>query len=230
MARRKGYGQFCPVAKAAEIVAERWTPLIVRELLCGSHRFNDLRRGLPLMSPTLLSQRLKELEWAGIVERRDSGSERGVEYHLTEAGQALRPVIELMGDWGQQFARSHMGRDDLDPGLLMWDMRRRLNVDTFPTERAVIHFEFSRVPSSKRDWWLVVDQGEVDLCLKDPGFDVDLYVATDIETMARVWLGKIDVRSAVHSGALELEGSAPLRRSIHRWLGLSLFAPGARKT
>jgi DNA-binding HxlR family transcriptional regulator len=125
----KGYGQFCPVAKASEIFGERWTPLIMRELLCGSYRFNDLRRGVPLMSPSLLSQRLKTLERAGIVERRPDPENKSYEYHLTQAGQELRPVIELLGVWGQRWARKRVEPGDLDPSLLMWDIHRRLHIN-----------------------------------------------------------------------------------------------------
>jgi DNA-binding HxlR family transcriptional regulator len=191
MARKKGYGQFCPVAKASEIIAERWTPLVLRELLCGSQRFNDIRRGVPLMSPSLLSQRLKELEWAGVIERRATPEDRGWEYCLTEAGESLRPIVEMLGFWGDRFARSQMRGDDLDPGLY---------------------------------WWLVKDRDGVDLCMKDPGFDVDLTLSADLRTMTRVWMGDFEIREALGSGKLKLEGSAALKKTFRRWIGLSFFA------
>jgi DNA-binding HxlR family transcriptional regulator len=224
MVRKKGYGQFCPVAKASEIIAERWTPLVLRELLCGSQRFNDIRRGVPLMSPSLLSQRLKELEWAGIIERRAAPEDRGWEYCLTEAGESLRPIVEQLGFWGDRFARSQMKGDDLDPGLLMWDVRRGVKADHLPDGRVVIFFELSGAPKNKKYWWLVKDRDGVDLCMKDPGFDVDLTLSADLRTMTRVWMGDFEIREALGSGKLKLEGSAALKKSFRRWIGLSFFA------
>jgi len=166
------------MAKAAEIVAERWTLLIIRELLAGSTRFNDLRRGVPKMSPTLLSRRLKELEAAHVIERRELKSEKGVfEYHMTESGKDLRPVVEAMGFWGQKWVEASLSLKNLDPSLLMWDMRRNLNPIPLPDGRTVIQFLYRELPQSKRSWWLVIEsRGEVDLCWSDPGFDVDLDV------------------------------------------------------
>jgi DNA-binding HxlR family transcriptional regulator len=145
-----GYRQFCPVAKAAEIVAERWTPLVLRELLCGSRRFADLHRGVPLMSRALLTQRLRQLEDAGIVQSTPKARGRGREYALTQAGRELRPVIEQLGEWGQRWARSQLGREDLDPGLLIWDIHRRVNLDRLPERRVVVRFDFGGVPRACR--------------------------------------------------------------------------------
>lgn len=224
MTRKKSYGQYCPVAKAAEILAERWTPLVVRELLHGSHRFNDLRRGLPLMSASLLSQRLKELEWAGVVERRQVPDERGYQYYLTEAGEALRPIIEALGVWGLQFVHSNFEHQDLDPRLLMWDMRRSVRTDHLPPGRVVIRFEFLDQPANKRYWWLLKDREDLDLCLQDPGFEVDLTVSVDLHTMTRVWMGDLDLADALRAGTLTLEGSTTLCLSFPDWIGLSVFA------
>jgi DNA-binding HxlR family transcriptional regulator len=223
---RQGYGQFCPVAIASEVLAERWMPLVLRELLCGSHRFNDLHRGVPLMSATLLSQRLKELEMAGLVERREQEGGRGHEYHLTEAGDALRPIIEGFGVWGLRYLRSMFDPSNLDPGLLLWDMRRSIRPEHLPRGRVVIRIDLTDTAPAKRHWWLVKDQNELDLdlCLQDPGFDVDLTVTTDMETMARVWLGDVGVESAVRTGRLKLDGPPALRLSFYDWIGLSLFA------
>jgi DNA-binding HxlR family transcriptional regulator len=219
----KSYGQFCPVAKAAEIVAERWTPLVLRELLDGSVRFNDLRRGVPLMSPTLLSRRLKELEHAGIVVRVDVTEARSgrkvSEYRLTEAGQELSPVIEQLGIWGKRWVRAHLEKNELDAGLLMWDVRRRVRVDRLPMTRTVIKFEFSGTTSGKRLWWLVAERGEVELCLLDPGFEVDLHVRTHLRTLTQVWLGDRICEHAVRAGDIGLDGPAKLMR-----LFPSLFA------
>jgi DNA-binding HxlR family transcriptional regulator len=179
----KGYGQFCPVAKAAEILAERWTPLVLRELTCGSTRFNDLRRGVPLMSSSLLSQRLKFLEQEGVIERRRARSGRGYEYHLTDAGQELQPLIRTMGEWGQRWVRSRFGPEDLDVALLMWDMKRSVRPENFPRRRIVVAFEFTEAPPNKSHWWLVSEQTEVDLCLNDP------HGPTDLRRRLTAWLG-----------------------------------------
>ena len=220
----KGYGQFCPVAKAAEILTERWTLLVLRELLLGSRRFNDLRKGVPLMSPTLLSKRLKFLEAAGVIERRRARSDKGWEYQPTNAGQDLLPVVEMLGVWGQHWVRSQLTSSELDPGLLMWDIRRRIDPRQFPDRRIVVQFEFSDVAQSKRRWWLVGDKDGADLCVTDPGFEADLYIFTDVRTMTAVWMGDMTLKYAIESGRIDLEGVQELRRSLRSWLQLSPLA------
>ncbi|MCU4651843.1 helix-turn-helix transcriptional regulator [Roseibacterium sp. SDUM158016] len=219
-----GYKQFCPLAMAAEVLCTRWTMVLLREFVAGSTRFNDLRRGVPKMSPTLLSQRLKDLEQAGIVERKPVASERGVlEYHLTPAGQDLREVIMAMGMWGQKWIESSLSLKNLDPSLLMWDMRRNLNPDPLPKRRTVIQFLYHDLPSTKRDWWVVVEpDGEVDLCWADPGFEVDLYVTTDLGTMTAIWMGVTDVEA--ERDKFEFNGSREIAARMQSWLGLSPFA------
>jgi DNA-binding HxlR family transcriptional regulator len=221
----KGYGQFCPVAKASEIVGERWTPLVLRELLCGSRHFNDLRRGVPLMSPSLLSQRLRQLEKAGIVARRHDRGRSA--YDLTEAGEELRPLIEALGAWGQRWARSQIEDGDLDAGLLMWDVKRNVDPVHFP-DRVTIQFDFSDLTGADGCYWLVGDRKQVDLCMKDPGFDVDLFVVSDLRTLTQVWLGDLGVNEALASDRIELEGDRDLRRSFARWFALSPLAGVAR--
>lgn len=218
------YKQFCPLAMAAEVLCTRWTMVLLRELIAGSSRFNDLRRGVPKMSPTLLSQRLKDLEQAGIVERKPVPSERGVfEYHLTEAGHDLREVVVAMGMWGQKWIESSLSLRNLDPSLLMWDMRRNLNPDPLPKRRVVVQFLYHDLPSTKSDWWLVIEPaGEVDLCWADPGFEVDLFVRTDLRTMTSIWMGVSDV--AAEREKFEFTGSKELSSTIQTWLGLSPFA------
>jgi DNA-binding HxlR family transcriptional regulator len=177
-----GYKQFCPVAMASEVLCTRWTMVLMRELVAGTTRFNDLRRGVPKMSPALLSTRLKELELAGVVERKPSKTDKGIlEYHLTEAGKDLRPVIEAIGMWGQKWVESLLSLKNLDPSLLMWDMRRNLNPSPLPPIRTAVQFLYSDLPSTKNRWWLVIEpDGEVDLCWSDPGFEINLYVTTDL--------------------------------------------------
>jgi DNA-binding HxlR family transcriptional regulator len=219
------YKQFCPVAMAAEILCTRWTVVLLRELIAGSTRFNELRRGVPRMSPALLSRRLRELEVAGIVTRK-SGSERGVfEYQLTAAGRELGPIVEAFGVWGQRRIESHLSLQHLDVQLLMWDMRRNLNTTPMPKKRSVVQFSYPELPATQRSWWLIVDPKEsVDLCLIDPGFDVDLYVSVDLRTMTAIWMGLDTVRAAIANRRMMLTGNRQLATAMQSWLGLSPFA------
>ena len=219
-----GYKQFCPLSMAAELLCTRWTMVLLRELVAGSTRFNDLRRGVPKMSPTLLSQRLRDLEAGGIVERTEIATEKGVfEYRLTEAGRDLRPVIEAMGFWGQKWVEARLSLKNLDPSLLMWDMRRNLNPSPLPDGRTVIQFLYHDLPASKRSWWLIVEkQGDVDLCWYDPGFDVDLYVSTDLCTMTSIWMGLTTVNK--ERDKISLTGDLDVAGKMQSWLGLSPFA------
>lgn len=223
---RLGYKQFCPVAMASEVLCTRWTLVLLRELIAGSTRFNDLRRGVPKMSPTLLSQRLKELEQADIIKRTPVRSEKGIfEYTLTDSGQDVRSVIEAVGFWGQKWVESSLSLENLDPSLLMWDMRRNLNADPLPDERCVIQFLYSDLPASKKNWWLVIEpDGEVDLCWADPGFDTDLYVTTDLRTMTAIWMGVETVSKAKRDNNFTLVGDRHLAKTMQTWLGLSPFA------
>ena len=218
-----GYGQFCPVAKASEVLAERWTPLVLRELLCGSHRFSDLCRGVPLMSRSLLAKRLKELERAGVVERRRVPGRDVAEYYLTPSGEELRPVIEGLGVWGQRWILSDVEEEDLDPSLLMWDIRRSLKRETLPESRAVVRFEFVDIEGPRRRWWLLAGGDQGDLCMTDPGFEVDLFVAVGLRNLTRYWLGQLDWRALLSTG-LDMKGPRWLQRSLPQWLGQSGFA------
>jgi len=223
----KGYGQFCPVAKAAEIVAERWSPLVLRELICGSHRFSDLHRGVPRMSRTLLAQRLQQLEDAGIIQSVPRTKGRGREYFLTPAGEELRPVIDRLGEWGQRWARSQISAFDLDPGLLMWDIHRRVSTDRLPDRRVVVRFDFRGVPKIVRGsttFWLILQQRDVDMCLKDPGFEVDIVVDADLAAMTKVWMGDVRLGDARRAGLVRLDGRRELVRAFPEWLALSGFA------
>jgi DNA-binding HxlR family transcriptional regulator len=220
------YNQFCPVAMAAEILCSRWTLVVLRELVAGSTRFNELRRGVPRMSPALLSKRLKDLEAAGIVARVQIPAEPDVfEYRLTEAGYALRPVIEAVGQWGHKWVTAEAALTNLDVNLLMWDMRRNINPDPMPRCRNTIQFIFRDLQDAKRNWWLIVEPGEdVDLCSVDPGYDVDLYVSTDLRTMTEIWMGYTAIGRATEEGRLVLTGNKRLTADLRSWLKLSLFA------
>ena len=230
MAKKSGYGQFCPVAKAAEIVAERWTLLVLRELILGSRRFNELRRGVPLMSPTLLSQRLRELEDSGVVERKSGTDERSVEYHLTQAGQELGPIIMSLGQWGRRWVRSRLKAQDYDPALLMWDIRRRIDSGRLPvSSRTVVEFNLEGSARQLRRWWLVCEKGEIDLCLKDPGYPVQLQVLGDVRTLADVWLGYLSMDQAIASRKLLFEGPRQLASDFRKSLKLSSLVTGAAK-
>jgi DNA-binding HxlR family transcriptional regulator len=220
------YHQFCPVAMAAEILCPRWTLLLLRELVAGSKRFNELRRGVPRMSPALLSKRLKDLEAAGVVTRMDLREEPGVsEYGLTDAGRDLEAVIEAIGIWGQRWIETEATLKNLDINLLMWDMRRNIDPTPLPRRRSIIQLICSELPAAQRNWWLIVDRtGNVDLCSVDPGFDVDLYLATDLRTMTEVWMGFTTVAQARDSGKLTMTGHRELEAGAQSWLCLSRFA------
>ncbi|WP_421905297.1 winged helix-turn-helix transcriptional regulator [Mameliella sp.] len=220
------YKQFCPVAMAAEVLCTRWTVVLLRELVAGSTRFNELRRGVPRMSPALLSKRLSELEAAGVVERRRLTDPPDVDaYRLTQAGKDLQPVIEAIGMWGQKWVETEPSLENLDPELLMWDMRRNLDTTPVPDRRVVIEFIYPELPAAQRKWWLIVEPDRtVDLCHIDPGFDVDLYATVDLRTMTEIWMGLRSVADAVDRDALLLVGSSELTRSMQTWLGLSPFA------
>lgn len=223
----KGYGQFCPVAVAAEIFAERWTPLILRELFAGERRFNDIRRGVPLISRSLLVARLRELEGAGVLRSRPLPSGRGREYQLTPAGEELRAVIDGLGAWGQRWVTGQFDPENLDVSVLMWNVRRRIDRERLPARRVVVRFDFRALPphyKGMRTWWLILDRPEVDLCLKDPGFDVDVVVSAEAATMARIWMGQVDLAQAVRAGAVRLEGQRPLVHALPGWLLLSHYA------
>jgi DNA-binding HxlR family transcriptional regulator len=220
---RQGYGQFCPVALASELLAERWTLLIVRELLAGAQRFNEIRRGVPRLSPTLLRQRLQSLELAGVLERQPRARGRAGGYRLTGAGRALKPVVVSIGEWGQRWARD-IRPDDLDPGWLVWGMHRRLNLAAMPPGRTVIEIEFTDAPRTQRRFWLVHCAGEVQVCLKDPGYEIAVHLAARVRALAEVWRGIRSLREALGSGAIRVSGATHYRRALPHWLLLSSFA------
>ncbi len=218
------YGQFCPVAMAAEIVCSRWTALVIREMLCGSTRFNELRRDVPRMSPALLSKRLKELEQAGVISAESTGQPGVFDYSLTRAGQDLEPIVMGLGVWAQHWVEKELSLGNLDPSLLMWDMRRNLDPKPLPPKRVTIQFHYPELESERADWWLVIDGRLVDFCLTNPGHEIDLYVTGSLRTMTAIWMGYTIVKAEINLGALELTGEPAIARSMQQWLGLSPFA------
>ena len=216
-----GYGQFCPMSKAMEVLDERWTLLVVRELLLGSCHFNDLRRGLPKMSPALLSKRLKSLSRAGVVARAEVDGRST--YSLTPCGQELGEVVDALGRWGIRWL-GEVADADLDPHLLMWDIKRHVPAEEWPRERTVVGVRFDDVPAWVSAWWLVTSEGEVDVCDFDPGFEKVATVRTSLRTLTAVWRGDRSWTQAIRSGALVVEGPAEVRRALPRWVGQGDFA------
>jgi DNA-binding HxlR family transcriptional regulator len=215
------YGQFCPVAKAMELLDERWTLLVVRELLQGSRHFNDLRRGLPKMSPALLSKRLKSLNRAGVVERIDTDGRTS--YVLTPCGQELAVVVHALGEWGVRWI-PELGEDELDPHLLMWDIRRTISVDAWPRARTVVAFRLTGVAPKAARWWLMVSEGTADICDFDPGYEVAATVETSLLTLIQLWRGDLSWSRAVLNGTIAIDGATDARRAVPSWLGQSQMA------
>jgi DNA-binding HxlR family transcriptional regulator len=221
-----GLGQFCPVAVACEVFAERWTPIILRELLAGSHRFNEIHRFIPLISRTLLAKRLRELERAGVVASAPAAKGPGREYRLTESGEEFRHLIEGLGTWGQRWT-NRVTPENLNAGILIWNIRRRIATDRLPARRVIANFNFTGVPASYRGlrkFWLVLERSGVDVCVKDPGYEVDLYLDADLAAMTRVWLGDLAFAEAVRMKKIRLSGMPATIRQFPSWLPLSPYA------
>jgi DNA-binding HxlR family transcriptional regulator len=216
-----GYGQFCPVAKAMELLDERWTVLVVRELLAGSTHFNDLRRGVPKMSPTLLSKRLQTLTRAGVVERSEVDG-RTV-YTLTECGRELVGVVEALGAWSVRWM-SDLVEKDLDPSVLMWDIRRTIPLERWPRTRTVVAFRLSGAPSKASSWWLMVADGLADVCDFDPGYEAAATVSTSLRTLSQIWRGDQSWQRAVLDGSVSIDAPREVARAVPTWIGQSSLA------
>jgi DNA-binding HxlR family transcriptional regulator len=221
------YGQFCPIAKATELVGERWTFLIIRELLMGGRRFSELQRGLGDISPALLTARLKAFETQGLIVRRKASGQRGHEYHPTPACEALKPIIVALGEWGMIWARHMLTEDDFDVGFLMYYLERSVDPGQLPGDETVVQFKFADL-SERRDWWLLVEGDDVEVCLTPPAREVDLFLTTTLRTMHDVWMGDRSYREAMAAGDLLVEGELALTRRISTWLRPSIFADSVR--
>lgn len=222
------YGQYCPLALAVELLGRRWTLLILSRLIDGCRTFSEIHRGVPKISPSLLSQRLTELEDAGLVRRAQVGDGRRSTYEPTEACEDLDSIIMDLSIWGQRWARD-MRLEDLDPGFLAWSMSLRMDAEKMPAERTVVFFEFTGTPTDFRCFWLVAEAGEVDMCLKDPGYEVDVRVLADLRTFVECWRGIRDLRREIAAGRVRVTGPRALCRAFPGWLKLSMLAPYSRK-
>jgi len=214
-AKRTGYGQYCPIARAVDVLGERWSLLILRDMLVGANRFNELARGLPGLSRSLLTKRLREFERTGIVEHI------GDEYRLTDAGSDLRPIVFGLGEWGAKWAFGDPEPDELDAELLVWWMHTRIDTSALPDRRTVLHLRFS---DDKRRFWLVIESGTPSVCLTDPGFDVDVTIASDVGSLYEIWLGRLPIKEATRSGRISFDGPVALTRHMPQVLKLSPVA------
>jgi DNA-binding HxlR family transcriptional regulator len=219
----RDYGQFCPVALGSEVLADRWTPLILREMVLGSTRFNEIERGLPGISRSLLAQRLKHLERKEVLERRPATSGRGSEYHLTEAGYDLGGVVMALGEWAVRWKLTEPEPEEVDPRALTWWMHYRVDHDELPDKRIVIEFVYTS--PERIHIWIVMDRGDVSVCSQHPGFDSDLIVRTGSLPMARVFNGLTTLERAVDAGDIELLGPPALVKGFGRWFLWSPFRP-----
>jgi DNA-binding HxlR family transcriptional regulator len=216
-------GSLCPAAKSAEIIGDKWILLILRELFLGTTRFNDFQRALPRMSPSILSKRLRKLEADGLVIRRKGSGERTKEYRLTRAGRELAPIVDHMATWGLRWARRRIAETDIDIGTFMWDFHRTANLAELPDGETVLKVKFSDVDELS-NWWLIIEEGNVDLCTEDPGRDVDLYVTGPFDQMVEVWMGDVELQKAVADEQIVVSGSSHLTKTIGSWFPKSMYS------
>jgi DNA-binding HxlR family transcriptional regulator len=221
------YGQYCPVSLASEVLADRWTPLILREMVIGSTRFNDIERGMPGISRSLLLQRLGHLERKGVLQRLPARGGRGNEYHLTAAGRDLEGVIMALGEWAVHWMYAEPEPAQVDPVTLTWWMHRRVDIARLPDKRVVIEFDYSGIKTTVI--WLVLDRREPSVCVKHPGFESDIRVATDPVSLMRVFAGIETLNDARRRGTVTLDGPTSLTRSFGSWFLWSPFAPAMRE-
>lgn len=214
------YGQYCPIAKALELLGEKWTLLILREMLNGRSRFGELQRGLPRLSPALLTKRLKQLETSGLVVRRPVETGTGASYHLTEAGQEAAPIIQQLGLWGIRWADARIAREEATGQLLMEDVRRCLDTNALPGRHCAMRFELRLSPGSE-SWWLITSGREVDLCDTDPGHEIDVFIEAELQGLVDYWFGRSTLRDLRRRGSLTIRGRSTYVRTLGAWLGRS---------
>jgi DNA-binding HxlR family transcriptional regulator len=215
------YGRFCPIALASEVIADRWTPLILRELVLGNTRFNDIARGLPGISRSLLVQRLKHLERKGVVDRWPLPVGRGYEYRLTPAGRDLEQVLLALGRWSVNWLFDDLRPQEVDPITLTWWMHRRVAAEELPSSRTVIQFDHTA--PERLSIWMVLERGEASVCIQHPGFDPDVIVTTTTPVLAEVFSGVRSWAQAVITGDVTVDGPPRLVRAIPRWFLWSPF-------
>jgi DNA-binding HxlR family transcriptional regulator len=220
----KRYNQFCPVAKAAEVFCERWTPLVLRDLALGASRFSELQRGVPLASPSLLSHRLKQLEKEGIIERRKSAGGRSWTYHLTSAGHDLAPIVMSLGVWGQKWSRRELAKHEMNLGLLLWALERGAKPEAFGPERTIVQLTFTDQIEKKRHWWFLNEAGRCELCLTPPDHNIDLFLETRLPDMIYLWRGDLPLARALETGHLLAHGTVKAQRALSQWLAISPLA------
>ena len=220
----KGYGQFCPIAKAAEIFCERWTALVIRNLGAGAERFNDIHRGVPHMSATLLTRRLRQLEAEGLVERRRSPTGKSWTYHLTKAGAEFLPLVGALGIWGRRWTRRELREGELDLGLLIWGLEYSVDPMAFGPERHVLRLDVTDQPEHKRLYWFVCEEGTLDLCVSDPGGATDLFLDATLVHLIQVYRGDVALETAMGDGRLRVDGSPRHIRRLHRWFNFDAMA------
>ena len=218
------YGQFCPVAKTAEIFGDRWSPLIIRELYYGPRSYGDFLSAIPLISRTMLAQRLKELAAAGVIQPNAKEKGRGYIYVLTEAGEAFRPMIEMMGEWGLKWGGGLVGPDDLDSKLLIGGIRQHIDRKDIPAQEFVLHFDFRGIPKGSRNprhWWLLIRKDEIEVCLKDPGQNRDVVIEADLAAFTKVWTGYCRLEDALARRLVAFRGTKSAIARMVRMLKLT---------
>ncbi len=216
-------GSLCPAVKAADMIGDRWILLILREFFMGASRYKDFQNALPRISPTVLSNRLKQLETNGMIIKKSNAGQKSTEYHLTRCGRELAPLIDQMSRWGLRWARRRICDEDLDAGSFMWDFHRSLKIEELPDGETVISISFSDVDMHNR-WWVIADTDKVELCTDDPGKDVDLYISSELAALAEVWMGDIGIRDAMDDHSIMITGSSHLMRTISSWIPQSRYA------
>ena len=217
------YGQYCPITRSLEILGDRWTLLIVRDLLVGATHFNELSRGLPGMSRAILSKRLDLLERHGLVERDPGGDG----YRPTQACRELHPIMFGLAEWGARWAFGEPRADELDPTVLMWWIRGGIDAAPFGERRVVLHVLLSE---SRRDrFWLVITASDVSLCFTDPGHDIDIMLESSLSTLYELWEGRVELLTAVRDGRVTLTGQRELLQALPEALRLSPVAPYVRR-